>query len=409
MSNSTGKKRSRKATSCRPPKPYKAFPLSAHASGAWQKKIRGKIHYFGRWGRVRNGKMERLPDDGWKEALGLYKAQADDLHAGRKPRQMNQDGLTLAGLCNKFLTAKLRRMETDELSPRTFGEYKQTTDRLIAFFDQIRLVEDFGADDFEQLRSEIAKTCGPVRLGNEITRVKSVFKYAADNKLIDQPVTFGSEFNKPGKAVMRRHKAASDKKLFTAEEIRNLIEKAPLPMKSAILLGINCGAGNTDVSNLKFGHLDLDTGWLDYARGKTGIARRVPLWGETIKALRATISERPEPKTKEDANVVLLSVRCERLVRITEKSRTDGVSGGFGKLLRKLKINGRRGLGFYALRSTFATIGLQVGDRDAMKSLMGHAEGDMLATYDQTGPSDERLLAVTDHVRSWLFAEGGAK
>ena len=64
------------------------------------------------------------------------------------------------------------------------------------------LVDDVGADDFKTLRADIAKRCGPVRLGNEITRIKSVFKYAADNRLIEHPVTFGSEFRKPNKSVM---------------------------------------------------------------------------------------------------------------------------------------------------------------------------------------------------------------
>jgi hypothetical protein len=50
------------------------------------KKIRGRIYYFGKWGRRVDGKLTRVPGDGWKEALELYKAQADDLHAGRTPR-----------------------------------------------------------------------------------------------------------------------------------------------------------------------------------------------------------------------------------------------------------------------------------------------------------------------------------
>ncbi|MCH2114490.1 MAG: hypothetical protein MK171_06235 [Pirellulales bacterium] len=110
-----------------------------------------------------------------------------------------------------------------------------------------------------------------------------------------------------------------------------------------------------------------------------------------------------------DDNVVLLTARGERLVRLTKKSRTEGVSRCCSKLLCKLKINSRRVLRFYSLRHTFATIGLQTGDRDAVKALMGHVEGEVLSRYDETGPSNERLEAVTNHVRQWLFGEGGAE
>ncbi|MFH1918755.1 MAG: hypothetical protein ABIP48_02555, partial [Planctomycetota bacterium] len=129
MSKSTGKGRVGKSKIDRPPKPYPDFPLGAANNGRWQKKINGRIHYFGRWGRIRNGKMERLPDDGWKEALDLYKAQADDLHAGRKPRvQKMGEGLTLAEACNRFLTSRLRKMNAGELTAPTFADYRKTTD-----------------------------------------------------------------------------------------------------------------------------------------------------------------------------------------------------------------------------------------------------------------------------------------
>jgi len=38
------------------------------------KKIWGQLIYFGNWGRRVNGKMERMPDDGWQNALEIYKA-----------------------------------------------------------------------------------------------------------------------------------------------------------------------------------------------------------------------------------------------------------------------------------------------------------------------------------------------
>jgi hypothetical protein len=38
-------------------------------------------YYFGNWGRRVNGELVGVDGDGWKEALELYEAQADDLHA----------------------------------------------------------------------------------------------------------------------------------------------------------------------------------------------------------------------------------------------------------------------------------------------------------------------------------------
>jgi integrase len=445
-SNSTRQRRPRK-TPARPAKPYEEFPLYAHPLGYWSKKINKKILHFGRWGRRVNGRMEHLPyEANWQKALAAFSARVDDAHAGRIRETVVQerevrDGLSIAELCNKFLTSKLRKMHSGELSPRSLQEYKHTTNRLVSQFGKQRLVDDLTASDFEQLRADIAKRCGPYRLGNEITRTKSVFKYAVDNGLIDRPIRFGSEFRKPGKAVMRRHKAASDKKLFEAAELRLLLDaldgrevsiaadkKTQKPanvklsrdpqLRAIVLLGINAGAGNTDIAGLQAKHLDLAGGWLNYPRGKTGIGRRVPLWNETIAALKEAIAARPTAKDKADADCVFLTSSGTRMVRVGphkdqarvgETTRTDYVSREFGKLLGKLKINGRRGLGYYSLRHTLATIALQTRDRDAVRAIMGHVENDMLAAYDETGPSDERLKAVTDHVRGWLFGDAVSK
>jgi hypothetical protein len=48
-------------TRSKPAKPSPDFPLTAHATGRWGKKIAGKVQYFGRWedrrapyGRIRH-------------------------------------------------------------------------------------------------------------------------------------------------------------------------------------------------------------------------------------------------------------------------------------------------------------------------------------------------------------------
>jgi integrase len=76
----------------------------------------------------------------------------------------------------------------------------------------------------------------------------------------------------------------------------------------------------------------------------------------------------------------------------------------FGKLLRALHINGRVGLGFYALRHTFRTVGDEAKDQPAVDFIMGHEVPHMSAVYRET-ISDARLRTVTDHVRKWLFTD----
>jgi integrase len=409
MPDSTRKRRPRKDAD-RPKKPYPEFPLTPHPSGAWQKKIRGKIHYFGRWAKRVNGKLVRIEGDCWKDALEKYKKVADDLHAGRTPR-VQSDGLTVADLCNRFLTAKQRQYEAGEISSRMFeptadpkkprGEYPATTDRLIATFGGSRLVDDLAADDFESLRDEMAKQFGPVRLGNEIQKVRSVFKYGFESGLIDRPVRYGPQFKKPPASVLRRHRAQQGLKLFGVDEVRRMVEAADPQLRAMILLSVNCGFGMADCGRLPLSALDLANAIIDFPRPKTGIARRCPLWPETVASLREWLCIRKEPKDTAHKSLVFLTAQG----RPWHKENMSGpLPFKFGQLLRRLSINGRKGLGFYTLRHVFRTVADETKDQPAVDYIMGHADPSMAAHYRER-IDDSRLRAVTDHVRSWLFGD----
>jgi integrase len=411
MSESTKSARARKAAD-RPKKPYPDFPLTPHASGAWQKKIRGKVHYFWKWAHRVNGRLERLPGDGLPLALELYDAQRDDLHAGRTPRARvvdgkvtvsDADGLTVAALCNHFLTAKTRAVEAGELGPRMFVEYRETTDLIVGAFGANRLVDDLAAGDFGALRATMARRWGPVRLGNAITRVKSVFKFGTENGLVERAVRYGSEFKKPGKAVLRRHRAKALPKMVEADELRRLVDAADPAMRAMILLGLNCGFGNHDCATLPLSAVSLDAGWIDFPRPKTGIARRCPLWPETVAALRAVVASRPTPKGYAECGIVFLNSRGSPWVKVTAKSRTDNVSVHFANLLQAHGLH-RDGLGFYALRHVHRTVADGARDPVACDVIMGHADGSMAGHYRER-IDDSRLVAVTDHVRRWLFPD----
>jgi integrase len=394
--DSTRKPRPRKAAD-RPKKPYPDFPLSPHPSGAWQKKIRGHIHYFGRWARRVNGKLVRVEGDGWEEALEEYKAVADDLHAGRTPR-VKADGLTVADLCNRFLTAKLRQREAGEIGARMFDEYKAATDRLVGTFGKTRLVDDLAADDFEALRDAMAKQWGPVRLGNEIQKVRTVFKYGFESGLIERPVRYGPQFKKPSAGVLRRHRAKNGERMLEADELRKLLDKADPTLRAMLLLGVNCGFGNHDVATLPLSALDLDAGWVVFPRPKTGIPRRCPLWPETVAALREALAGRPEPRLDEAAGLVFVTTRGRPWL---SRGIANPVSVAARDLMKKAGLHGA-GFGFYTLRHVFRTVADAARDPVATDLIMGHTDPSMGGHYRER-IDDARLKAVAEHVRTWLF------
>src|SRR5262249_11489551 len=271
-------------------------------------------------------------------SLKKYLAQKDDLHAGRTLRP-DPEGTTVKDLANHFLNQKKRAVDVGELSPRTWTDYKEACDLAVTAFGKNRLASDLAPEDFAKLRDQVAKQYGPHRLGKTIQCIRCLFKYGFEVGLIAVPARFGPGFKRPSKKTLRLHKAAQGPKLFTREEITRLLAAAGAPLRAMILLGVNCGFGNSDLGNLPSSALDLDAGWLDYPRPKTGIARRCPLWPEPVQAIRESLSKRPTPKEEADAGLVFITIRGQGW----SKDKADSpVSKEFKKLLNALGINGHR-------------------------------------------------------------------
>lgn len=382
----------------KPKKPYPEFPLFAHATRRWAKKIRGRLHYFGPW-------------DDPIAALDKYQRDRDDLHAGRTPR-VATDETTVRDVVNEFLGAKKARVESGELTERSFGDYYATCERVLAVFGKHRLVSDLRADDFAKLRSRVAKTWGPVALGNEINRVRIIFKYALDAEIISRLPSFGPDFKRPTRTILRKARQQKGPRMLDATQLRKVIRAASQPLQTMILLGINCGFGNADVGTLPLTAIDLRRGWVNYPRPKTGIERRCRLWPETVQALRSVIAERPKTSDDNASGLVFVTrygQAWHKRGELTEEGKIRGIDDPIAKetakLLKRLKLH-RPGLSFYALRHTFETIGGETRDQAAVDTIMGHAPhaNDMSAVYRER-MTDARLQAVSDYVRHWLFGK----
>lgn len=381
------------------------FPLFCHASGRWCKKHDGKFLYFGYWRgdhAVTQGDAVKAYHD-WKDGGKATGTSIDDL-------------------CHGFLTAKKQAYDAGELSPRTFRDYQRCARDLVKHFGKHRDAAALRPADFAGYRAVLAARYSPDPLGREVQMVRTLFKWAFDSESLAAMPRFGPDFKRPSKKAIRKNRQVRPAKMFTAAEIRRLIDAArSLPMKAMILLGVNAGLGNTDVSELRQQHLDLAGGWLNYPRRKTGVPRRVPLWAETVKALKAVADERPAAQDKADDDRVFVTVDGNAYSRTITKVKRDEATGRekfelvpvdsvgqqFGLLVRRLGIE-QAGVGFYALRHVCRTIGGGAGDKEAIDSIMGHEDvGDMGTTHYVHGLDDDRLRRVTEHIRGWLFAEPG--
>ena len=168
-------------------------------------------------------------------------------------------------------------------------------------------------------------------------------------------------------------------------------------MAAMIYLGLNGGFGSTDCAQLAREHIDLKAGVIRYNRPKTNIARTVTLWPETIKALRKVLALRPDDPLVFRTKSGSAWVRTKR----NKKGKVitvDAVAGRFGKLMDEAKIV-MPGVGFYALRHTFATYANEVRDGDARRHIMGRRLPDLDDVYIEH-LFLPRLKVLTDHVRS---------
>ncbi len=370
-------------------KPFPQFPLFLHANGQWTKKIRGKHHHFG---------------TNRDAAVKKYLEQKEDLEAGRTPRPPDgQYHLTVEDMVNLCLTRKEDKVASGELRRRTFKEYRRAGRRLVRVLGRNRLVEDLTPGDFAKVRRDLQRTAKSLStIKSDIRKMMVFFNFAEDEGYVEKAIRTGEAFKSPTAAAMRRERAQRDERMFSAEQIRALLAAANPQMKAMILLGINCAFGNTDCATLMRNKLDLDRGWHNFPRPKTGVARHAPLWPETVKALQAVLaheSKYPEYRGR----VFPTEKRKEKADHVDDGRR---ISKYFRLLADEIGMP-KDSPNFYALRHTFVTIAVETRDKDAVRTITGHApkSGDMLDVYNEADVAEDRLLVVSNHVRRWLFKQ----
>jgi integrase len=374
-----------------PAKPYPGFPLFAHANGQWAKKIRGKLHYFGPW-------------TDYQAALTRYLKAKDDLEAGRRPPSpASADTLTVEQMVCLFLTERKLHVESGELDAQTWTTYEDYGKRLCRVLGKDTPVASLTPDDFRRYRTDLQKTHKSLEtLKADLTKTKVIFNWAGPGPngqgYLDRLPRFGTAMKAPSRKAMLKERQERGERVLSAAQINALLAKAGTKLRAMILLGINCGFGNGDCAKLTLRTLDLVGGWANFPRPKTGVTRRNPLWPETVAALQAVLAARKPPSSAADAQRVFIT-------KYGHSFRSCAIGFEFEKLAEKLGYT-RGEADFYDLRRTCISVGLQINDDDAVRTLSGHQRrsDDMLGVYNRMAVSEERLRKVTEHIRAWLYS-----
>src|SRR5262249_34191697 len=137
--------------------------------------------------------------------------------------------------------------------------------------------------------------------------------------------------------ALRKDRNEAGSKLFERDEVLRILdaldgkpvavegEDKPVTLaanpalKAMVMLGVNCGFGNTDVASLPRKVVSLETGWVNFPRPKTEIARRIPLWPETIVALKEAMAKRSAPVERAHDNLCFLTRNGRPWVRVKLK------------------------------------------------------------------------------------------
>jgi integrase len=362
------------------------FPLTFHPTGQYCKKIKGKMYYFG---------------SDKKEAIQRYLDQATYLHGHQENLQKpTSDNMTLKQLCDMYLKYQYSKLQANDLTASHHNEQIGSLNKLMAFLGQNIDINNISTLDLQNYKRRIQKSHVSVcRLNLHISIMKALFHWARKNDILA---------NIPNIDAISRGKIIHQERFtFNSEHITRLLSVADVKMRAMVWLGLNCGFGCTDCSELKWSDLDIVSARVKLARKKTGISRDLPLWPETVESLKRV------PKI---GKLVFYTSRGNPYIQTLFKMDDNGdgkyatlntITTNFSRLLKKLGFDVPKGTGFYTLRRTAATIAARSGDPFAVQRLLGHADLQMATRYvqdvsEQTDRVIQNSRMYICQINNWL-------
>ena len=275
-----------------------------------------------------------------------------------------------------------------EIAPSTYKFYKKSAQKFLMFLADAadRDLGEITRDEITRFRNEEAKKFAPRTVNHEVKFLRMAFRAARRDALVaDDPAEFV-------KTV--RLGEDEERKPFTLDQLRAVLEVADDEWKSMILCGLYTGQRLSDIALLTWSNVDLDRKELRLVTKKTRKRLIIPL----APALARTFESLP---SSDDPDAPL-HPRAHRLV--SQQKKSGHLSNLFADVLadaglrkktphRKTSNSGRgvradrqQRLSFHSLRHTAVTLLKEAGVPDAaIMALIGHESVAMSQHYTHVG------------------------
>jgi integrase len=296
---------------------------------------------------------EKERDERELEALEVGQAldPSDPVWNDRVERDASEqvpEDKTVGGSVARYVGLERGRVDAGDLSPSEFDTIRRCLHGFRDWVGEGTLVEKINADRWEDYWQHLMGWKGSVEYKKKQLRIARTFvNWLATKGLIPLPPNLhGRKYRFGGstKAVPT----------MSIPEVRTLVDKAPGQLRLHLLLMINTGMTQKDISDLRQGEVDWTQGRIVRKRSKTRGHANVPtvnykLWPETFNELkrhRQTEGER-----------VLLTEKGKPWVRDGldddgDRSKTDAIRANY----RHLRASSGVDKPLKLLRKTSATL-----------------------------------------------------
>lgn len=309
-----------------------------------------------------DGSPFRIAKEIWRDRI-TTQLRLQDEAAGDK---------SVDGNIERFLSQKRAQVTGGELSA---GRCANLALHLTAFRDFVggnnpvsaitsRVMTDFRSDLLDRkTRGEFSSAYAKNRLDTSTQFTRWLWR---EETLADLPRVIESR-------SFSINAATAPIKTFTADEIKALLAGSEGQNKLCMLLALNTGMTQRDISDLRPGEVDWEAGVIRRKRSKTRQHENVPevayqLWPETFSLLKKCRRlDCPQVLANENGAPLLVS----SLKADGKLHKVDNVHCNFSRCCRRVKITGRP---FKSLRKTAATLLRGNATFSGLESLfLGHA------------------------------------